>query len=112
MAMWLHISAKNKTNVLQEGLHADSQGGAGFTKHGWQSEPHSPNTNVMCKRWDTLRLIWKSVATFMEKLYENSDFSGNRPFLINRHWILHGRDATAWTVADSIRLFNALQTIV
>jgi hypothetical protein len=58
------------------------------------------------------RLIWKSVATFMEKLYENSDFSGNRPFLINRHWILHGRDATAWTVADSIRLFNALQTIV
>jgi len=55
MAMWLHISAKNKTNVLQEGLHADSQDGAGFTKPGWQSEPHSPNTNVMCKRWDTLR---------------------------------------------------------
>src|SRR5438093_1584710 len=27
----------------------------GFTKHGWQSEPHSPNTNVMCKRWDTRR---------------------------------------------------------
>src|SRR4029453_19176591 len=54
MAMWLHISAKNKTNVLQEGLHADSQDGAGFTKPGWQSEPHSPNTNVMCKRWDTL----------------------------------------------------------
>jgi len=42
MAMWLHISAKNKTNVLQEGLHADSQDGAGFTKPGWQSEPHSP----------------------------------------------------------------------
>src|SRR5215471_5029391 len=55
MAMWLHISAKNKTNVLQEGLPADSQDGAGFTKHGWQSEPHSPNTNIMCKRWDTLQ---------------------------------------------------------
>ena len=54
MAMWLHISAKNKTNVLEEGLHADSQDGAGFTKPGGQSEPHSPNTNVMCKRWDTL----------------------------------------------------------
>ena len=52
--MWLHISAKNKTNVLQEGLHADSQDGAGFTKHGWQSEPHSPNTNILYKRWDTL----------------------------------------------------------
>jgi len=57
MAMWLHISAKNKTNVLQEGLHADSQDGAGFTKPGWQSEPHSPNTNVMCKRWDTLEVL-------------------------------------------------------
>src|SRR5207248_2935570 len=53
-------------------------------------------------------LIWGSVATFIEKLYEPHDFSGNRPPLINRHWILHGRDSTQWTVADSIRLFNAL----
>src|SRR5262249_23547243 len=30
---------------------------AGFTKHGWQSEPHSPGKNVMCKRWDTLGLL-------------------------------------------------------
>ena len=62
MAMWLHISAKNKTNVLQAGLHADSQDGAGFVKPGWQSEPHSPHTNVMCKRWDTLHL-WESFLT-------------------------------------------------
>src|SRR5215510_13861709 len=67
MAMWLHISAKNKTNVLQEGLHADSQEGAGFTKHGWQSEPHSPNTNIMCKRWDTLDHIPR-VMVKMESL--------------------------------------------
>ena len=57
-------------------------------------------------------LIWKSVAKFIEKLYEKSDFGGDRPLLINRHWILHGRDSTMWTVGDSIRLFNALQTIV
>src|SRR4030095_12870482 len=67
MAMWLHISAKNKTNVLQEGRHADSQGGAGFTNDGWQSEPHSPNTNVMCKRWDTLVLSYVSVLALKSK---------------------------------------------
>src|SRR5262249_39817204 len=27
---------------------------AGFTKHGWQSEPHRPGKNGVCKRWDTL----------------------------------------------------------
>jgi hypothetical protein len=27
---------------------------AGFTKHAWQSEPHSPGKNAMCTRWDTL----------------------------------------------------------
>ena len=57
-------------------------------------------------------LIWSSVATFIEKLYEPFDFRGNRPSLINRHWILHGRDSTQWTIADSIRLFNALPSIV
>jgi len=45
MAMWLHISAKNKTNVLQEGLHADSQDGAGFTKH-WCRASHTALTQT------------------------------------------------------------------
>jgi len=35
--MWPHIAAKHKTDVLQEGLHAGSQGGAGFAKRWWQS---------------------------------------------------------------------------
>src|SRR5262245_41351957 len=30
---------------------------AGFTKHGWQSEPHRPGKNGVCKRWDTLQII-------------------------------------------------------
>jgi hypothetical protein len=57
MATWPHISAKNKTDVLQEGLPTGSEGGlyiAGCTKHRWQSEPPSPGKNVMCTRWDTL----------------------------------------------------------
>src|SRR5712691_8373055 len=37
MATWPHISAKNKTDVLQGGLHASSEGGAGFTSRGSRS---------------------------------------------------------------------------
>src|SRR6267142_72791 len=39
MATWPHISAKNKTDILpnQEGFHAASEGGAGFTARGSQS---------------------------------------------------------------------------
>ena len=60
MATWPHLSAKNKTDVLQEGLPTGSEGGlciAGCTKHRWQSEPPSPGKNVMCRRWDTLKNI-------------------------------------------------------
>src|SRR5215216_4358338 len=60
MATWPHISAKNKTDVLQEGLPTGSEGGlyiAGCTKHRWQSEPPSPGKNVMCTRWDTLQKL-------------------------------------------------------
>jgi hypothetical protein len=60
MATWPHISAKNKTDVLQEGLPTGSEGGlyiAGCTKHRWQSEPPSPGKNVMCTRWDTLNFL-------------------------------------------------------
>src|SRR6516164_2069976 len=34
MATWPHISAKNKTDVLQEGLHTGSAGGTGFPSRG------------------------------------------------------------------------------
>src|SRR2546428_12884749 len=37
MATGPHISAKNKTDVLQEGLHAGSEGGAGFPSRGSRS---------------------------------------------------------------------------
>jgi len=46
---------------------------------------------------------WSALATFIGKLYEPSDFSKGRPPLLNRHWILHGRDSTQWTVADAHR---------
>src|SRR5712691_10004917 len=44
MATWPHLSAKNKTNVLQEGLHTGSAGGAGFPSRG------SPSTGGRASR--------------------------------------------------------------
>lgn len=55
--------------------------------------------------------MWNSMKLFVERLFEPVPFDGARPTLINRHWILHGRDGASWTVADALRLFNALQTV-
>jgi hypothetical protein len=56
-------------------------------------------------------IVWKNINRFFEELYKGSDFDGPRPWGLNRHWILHGRDTTQWIQADSIRLFQALDTI-
>lgn len=55
--------------------------------------------------------MWRTLELFVEQLFQKAPFDENRPAFINRHWILHGRDAATWTVADSLRLFNALQTV-
>jgi len=55
--------------------------------------------------------MWTSMALFLERLFQRAPFDGANPGFINRHWILHGRDSGPWTVADSLRLFNALQTV-
>jgi hypothetical protein len=63
---------------------------------------------------DSLRgELWISLREFLERIFETAPFDGTRPTLINRHWILHGRDtaAASWTSADALRLFNALQTV-
>jgi hypothetical protein len=56
-------------------------------------------------------LMWRSLEIFIEKLFQDAPFNKSRPAIINRHWILHGRDSANWTVADSLRLFSALETI-
>jgi len=57
-------------------------------------------------------LTWYSVRKWIEQLFASSDFSGPLPPRINRHWILHGRDTGPWNMADSVRLFAALHTMV
>jgi hypothetical protein len=56
-------------------------------------------------------LMWHSLEIFVEKVFQDAPFDKSRPAIINRHWILHGRDSPDWTVADSLRLFCALETI-
>lgn len=56
-------------------------------------------------------LMWRSLEIFVENLFRNAPFDKSRPITINRHWILHGRDSANSTVADSLRLFSALETI-
>jgi hypothetical protein len=58
-----------------------------------------------------VKIIWISILTFVEHAFQRAPFNEDRPDFINRHWILHGRDVTNWTTADSLRLFNALNTI-
>jgi hypothetical protein len=60
---------------------------------------------------DIRAFMWHSLEIFIEKLFQDAPFDKSRPAIINRHWILHGRDLADWTKADSLRLFCALETI-
>lgn len=58
------------------------------------------------------RVIWTSVLAFVRPLFGHAPFGEARPIRINRHWILHGRNVTAWARRrECIRLFHALGTI-
>ena len=57
------------------------------------------------------RYLWKSFYYFALQLYESKAFDKERPQLINRHWILHGRDSCEWNQADCLRIFQALYTL-
>lgn len=82
--------------------------------------PNKDNTNVkiiskaMIAKYDedTLeKTAWLSIHEFVCCLFKGAAFSKKRPPIINRHWILHGRDETQWQQIDAIRLFHALHTI-
>jgi hypothetical protein len=58
------------------------------------------------------RVLWKSIYRFISNLFSNRRFNEDRLELINRHWILHGRDTSAWNKSDALRLFNCLNTLI
>jgi hypothetical protein len=57
------------------------------------------------------RVGWVALEAFVGEVFRPAPFTGTTPLAINRHWIAHGRIAPAWTKADCLRLFLALETI-
>ncbi|MFP7737516.1 hypothetical protein ACLHDF_30295 [Priestia aryabhattai] len=57
------------------------------------------------------KIMWTSCYHFISALYKKSDFSKTEPEIINRHWILHGRTAFNSSEIDSLRIFNAIETV-
>jgi hypothetical protein len=58
------------------------------------------------------RLIWVSVEAFVKQVFGSASFGAKRPIMLNRNWVLHGRDAKTWGhKRDCIRLFHALDTV-
>ena len=56
-------------------------------------------------------VLWTSVDAFVQCVFKDQDFAGPRPQVINRHWILHGRDAASAREADCLRLFQAIEIL-
>lgn len=56
------------------------------------------------------RLIWVSIEAFAREVFRPVPFSDRRPTIVNRNWVLHGRDTSSWSRVDCIRLFHALHT--
>ena len=75
-----------------------------------------PKSSASRKREQTeagmRRLIWISIESFIKPIFDNVSFSERRPIVLNRHWVLHGRDTNAWGLRrESIRLFHAIDTV-
>ncbi|EOS8268467.1 hypothetical protein ABTI76_001041 [Bacillus cereus] len=59
--------------------------------------------------------IYVSILMFLKSVFRKGDFDKNKDRfpIINRDWVLHGRDYPAnWIKADALRLFIALHTII
>lgn len=57
------------------------------------------------------RAVWGSIHTFLQRLFESLEFSGEPPPHLNRAWILHGRAFPEWSKSDCLRLFQAADTV-
>jgi hypothetical protein len=56
-------------------------------------------------------LGWLTIEAFVAGIFKSHPYTGERPPLINRNWILHGRDVPQWDRTDCLRLFQAIDTI-
>ena len=63
------------------------------------------------EKFDAIALY--SILYFLKnKLFIRKDFGEIRPIIINRHWVLHGRDnPDSWSLGDYYRLINTLSSL-
>lgn len=72
------------------------------------------NINVQVNFGSIQMPVFISVHIFVDKAFSfgHLDKPTYKPSLINRNWVLHGRDdINEWQVVDSLRLFNALYSL-
>jgi hypothetical protein len=55
------------------------------------------------------RCMWLSLKSFTDTLFKTG--CKTTPRIINRHWLLHGRDIPSSNLSDCLRLFQALERI-
>lgn len=59
-----------------------------------------------------LKLVWLSIANYIDCLLKNRDFCRQRLYSLNRHRVQHGRDSCdSWREIDAINLFNTVHTL-
>jgi hypothetical protein len=58
------------------------------------------------------RFIWRSIETFVGRLYQSDSFGDTRPGYLNRHRVLHGRDVCDWDRAECLQLLQGLETVI
>ncbi|MFT4400485.1 hypothetical protein ACMX2I_10645 [Bacillus sp. SW14] len=70
--------------------------------------------NSFSSETDKLIIIscYSALKFFDKRLFKRHEFYKNRREIINRNWVLHGRDdPQKWGKADAVRLFNTLSTM-
>jgi hypothetical protein len=89
---------------------------------------NTDNTNEgssLSKKYETVRIqvlddhvalaYYASAQVLIKRAFKFGEFDkedARRPFLVNRNWVLHGRDnPSLWKRVDALRLFNAIITL-
>lgn len=71
------------------------------------------------KMWDQVKrpdtgpdvVRWNAAKAFLRTLYAGHPFDQDRPAVLNRHWVIHGRDLSFQTQANALRLLTGVSAI-
>jgi len=58
------------------------------------------------------RVAWNATRAFVDALYAPNFGDDPKPQVLNRHWITHGKGPADGTLADCLRLLQAIHTVL